>query len=104
MKSHTEYLTFNVPARMDFINITPQIEAIVAKSGVREGLLLCPEGAATLAAYKKELAAGRIAPEESAVLFNCATGLKYDLPPTERHLDRDIGLDDMVAELTRSHS
>src|SRR4051812_38207978 len=41
MKSHTEYLTFNVPARMGFENITPTIEAIVSKSGVREGLLLC---------------------------------------------------------------
>ncbi len=37
----TEYLTFTVPARVGFLNITPQIEAFVAKSGVREGLLLC---------------------------------------------------------------
>ena len=40
MKSHTEYLTFNVPQRMDFINITPQVEEAVAKSGVKEGLTL----------------------------------------------------------------
>jgi secondary thiamine-phosphate synthase enzyme len=40
MKSHTEYLTFNVPARVGFENITPQVEAAVAKSGVREGLVL----------------------------------------------------------------
>jgi secondary thiamine-phosphate synthase enzyme len=40
MKSYRETLTFNVPARMDFVNITPQIEAAVAKSGVREGLVL----------------------------------------------------------------
>ena len=41
MKSHTEYLTFNLPARMAFENITSKIEAIVAKSGITEGLLLC---------------------------------------------------------------
>jgi secondary thiamine-phosphate synthase enzyme len=41
MKSHTEYLTFNVPARMGFENITHTVEAIVKKSGVREGLVLC---------------------------------------------------------------
>jgi thiamine phosphate synthase YjbQ (UPF0047 family) len=41
MKSHTEYLTFNVPARMGFINITSRIEEIVRQSGVQEGLLLC---------------------------------------------------------------
>ena len=37
MKSHTEYLTFNVPARMDFINITSQVEDIVKKSGIQAG-------------------------------------------------------------------
>ena len=40
MKSHTQHLTFNIPARMDFLNITPQVEAIVAESGVRDGLVL----------------------------------------------------------------
>ena len=41
MKSHTEYLTFNVPARMGFVNITGECEAAVRKSGVQEGMLLC---------------------------------------------------------------
>jgi len=40
MKSHAEYLTFNIPARMDFLNITPKIHEIVRKSGVQEGLVL----------------------------------------------------------------
>jgi secondary thiamine-phosphate synthase enzyme len=40
MKSHTVELTFNVPARMDFVNITGDVEAAVADSGVREGLCL----------------------------------------------------------------
>ncbi|KAF0247134.1 MAG: secondary thiamine-phosphate synthase [Planctomycetota bacterium] len=40
MKSSTEYLTFKIPARMDFLNITPQVEQVVAKSGVKEGLCL----------------------------------------------------------------
>src|SRR3954468_849055 len=52
-----------------------------------EGLLMCPEGAATYAAYKNALSGGRISPDESAVLFNCATGLKYELPPVSNHLD-----------------
>ncbi len=41
MKSFTEYLTFNIPARMDFLNITPQLTEIVARSDMQEGLLLC---------------------------------------------------------------
>ena len=40
MKSLTEYLTFNVPQRMAFINITPQVEELVRRSGVKEGLCL----------------------------------------------------------------
>ena len=40
MKSLTRYLTFNVPARMDFINITRDVEQAVAESGVQEGLCL----------------------------------------------------------------
>jgi threonine synthase len=53
-----------------------------------EGLLLCPEGAATYAAYLQSLADGRIRRDERVVLFNCATGLKYPLPPVNRTLDR----------------
>ncbi len=41
MKSHTEYLTFNVRQRMEFVNITRQVEAAVTKSGIEEGLVLC---------------------------------------------------------------
>jgi secondary thiamine-phosphate synthase enzyme len=40
MKSHTEYLTFNLPARMAFENITPKVSQIVRASGVQEGLVL----------------------------------------------------------------
>ena len=40
MKSHTKYLTFNVPARMDFVHITHQIQQEVSASGVLEGLCL----------------------------------------------------------------
>jgi thiamine phosphate synthase YjbQ (UPF0047 family) len=40
MKSFREELWFNVPARMGFINITPQVEAALQRSGVQEGLVL----------------------------------------------------------------
>ena len=40
MRSHTKYLTMNVPARMDFVNITDEVTAAVAESRVREGLCL----------------------------------------------------------------
>ena len=40
MKSHTEYLTFNTKKHREYIHITPQVEAIVQRSGVREGMAL----------------------------------------------------------------
>jgi threonine synthase len=58
-----------------------------------EGFLMCPEGAATYAAYKQSLADGRVGRDEQAVLFNCATGLKYPLPPVQRRLDRTKEID-----------
>ena len=40
MKSRTEYLTFTLPERMAFLNITPDVETIVRESEVQEGLCL----------------------------------------------------------------
>ena len=51
-----------------------------------EGLLLCPEGAATYAAYKAALTDGRVRPSDRVVLFNCASGLKYPMPEAGRPL------------------
>ena len=58
-----------------------------------EGLLLCPEGAATYAAYEQSLRDGRIAKDAKVVLFNCATGLKYPMPPVTKALDRSQPID-----------
>jgi threonine synthase len=57
------------------------IQAAVAEVARDEGLLLCPEGAATFAAWRTALADGRVGADESVLLFNCASGLKYPLPP-----------------------
>src|SRR5208283_4320711 len=51
-----------------------------------EGLLLCPETAATYAAYKQTLADGRVRPDHRVVLFNCASGLKYPMPEAGKRL------------------
>lgn len=40
MKSYTEYLVFNTEKRYDIVNITPQVEKAVGKSGIKEGLCL----------------------------------------------------------------
>jgi len=49
------------------------------RMGSREGIFACPEGGATLAALERLLSTGWITPEETVVLFNTGTGLKYPL-------------------------
>ncbi len=40
MKSYRKELWFNVPARMDFVHITPDVEECVRESDVQEGFVL----------------------------------------------------------------
>jgi threonine synthase len=67
-----------------------QLQADIAR---HEGLLLCPEGAATAAALVKEIGSGRIHPSERVLLFNCATGLKYPMPEITQQLDINQPID-----------
>jgi len=69
------------------------ISAALDEMAREEGFLLCPEGAATYAAYKQSLADGRVTSRDQVLLFNCASGLKYPLPKIERKLDRHKPID-----------
>jgi threonine synthase len=69
------------------------IAAAVRDVARDDGLLLCPEGGATLAAYSRALDEGLIGRDERAVLFNCASGLKYPLEDQSRTLDRHAPID-----------
>jgi len=40
MKTFTEYLWFNTKNKREYINITPQVEGILAKSGIKDGMIL----------------------------------------------------------------
>ncbi|MBU2099909.1 hypothetical protein KKG83_07245 [Candidatus Micrarchaeota archaeon] len=40
MKSYTEYLYFNTKNRIEFVNITKQVEEAVKKSKIKEGIVL----------------------------------------------------------------
>jgi threonine synthase len=66
----------------------------------KEGILLCPEGAATLAALKQEIGTGRIKSDESVMLFNCATGLKYPMRSVHHNIDLGAVIDyDFIANV-----
>ncbi len=64
-----------------------------AEMAREEGLLLCPEGAATYAAYRQALGDGRVARTDRVILFNCATGLKYPMPKADKFIDRTKAID-----------
>ena len=74
----------------------PAIVRAVADCARRDGLLLCPEGGATLAAYAQALRDGDVDEDDEVVLFNCATGLKYPMPAADAWLDKDA-----VGDLSR---
>jgi threonine synthase len=63
------------------------IQEAVDDAGRKDGLLLCPEGGATLAAYRKARAEGLVSADDRVLLFNCATGLKYPLADLSKTLD-----------------
>ena len=70
-----------------------EITSLHRECALKEGILLCPEGAATLAALKKELISGRIKKTEQVMLFNCATGLKYPMQTTNEKINLKEAID-----------
>ena len=63
------------------VAVTDQVIAAAWREvAAEEGLLLCPETAASYAAYKQALADGRVRHDDRVVFFNCASGLKYPMP------------------------
>lgn len=76
--------------------IAVEDEAILeaqARIAAEDGMLLCPEGAATAAAWQASLDKGLIDRTDRCVLFNCATGLKYPMPPADAWIDRHQPID-----------
>jgi secondary thiamine-phosphate synthase enzyme len=60
MKSHTEYLTFTTKQQREFLNITDQVDAILRRSGIREGMVLVSAMHITAAVYVNDAEDGLI--------------------------------------------
>jgi len=60
MKSYTEYLWFNTKKHREYVNITPEIEGILGKSGVKEGMILVSAMHITAAIYVNDAESGLI--------------------------------------------
>ncbi|MEE9187669.1 MAG: secondary thiamine-phosphate synthase enzyme YjbQ [Bacteroidota bacterium] len=60
MRSHTEYLWFNTKGHREYINITGEVEGILKKSKVHEGLLLVSAMHITAGVYVNDAESGLI--------------------------------------------
>ncbi len=60
MKFHTEYLTFHTKKHREYIHITPQVETVLKKSGIREGMVLVSAMHITAGVYVNDNESGLI--------------------------------------------
>ncbi|QDU68701.1 secondary thiamine-phosphate synthase enzyme YjbQ [Engelhardtia mirabilis] len=95
MKSHRQELTFEVPERRGFLNITPQVEAAVRASGVREGLCLVNAMHITASVFIND--------DEAGLLHDYERWLEQLAPhaPTSHYRHNDTGEDNGDAHLKR---
>jgi secondary thiamine-phosphate synthase enzyme len=95
MKSLTEHLWFNTEKRRDFINITPRVEELVRKSGVREGICLVNAMHITASVFIND--------DESGLHQDYDEWLERLAPhsPVSRYLHNRTGEDNADAHLKR---
>src|SRR4051812_29699550 len=97
MKSYTEHLTFNVPSRVGFVNITANLDRALCKSGIKEGLLLCNAMHITASVFIND--------EESGLKDDFAKWLErlapFD-PSTNQYAHNRTGEDNADAHLKRT--
>ncbi len=60
MKFHTEYLTFHTKTKRTYVHITPQVESILKKSGVQDGMVLVSAMHITAGVYVNDNESGLI--------------------------------------------
>lgn len=95
MKSYREEITVEIPQRRGFINITPQVERAIGKSGVREGLCLVNPMHITASVYIND--------DESGLLHDYDKWLEGLAPhePIRQYRHNDTGEDNADAHLKR---
>jgi secondary thiamine-phosphate synthase enzyme len=106
MKSLTDYLWMNTPTKYAFVNITPQVEELVRKSGIKEGLLLCNAMHITASVFINDDESGlqrdflkwleKLAPHEPVSLYAHNNGEDN----ADAHLKRQIMGREVVVAIT----
>ena len=93
MKSYREELWFETTTRRAYLNITPQVEAAVARSGIREGLVLINAMHITASVYIND--------NESGLLKDFDEFLERLAPQQESYRHHHTGEDNGDAHLKR---
>jgi secondary thiamine-phosphate synthase enzyme len=95
MRSHTDYLTMQVPGRRGFVNITSEVERVVRDSQVREGLVLVNAMHITASVFIND--------EESGLHDDYEKWLEHLAPhaPTSQYRHNETGEDNADAHLKR---
>ncbi|HEU5450466.1 MAG TPA: pyridoxal-phosphate dependent enzyme, partial [Terriglobales bacterium] len=79
-KAYADYIILDILKQSHGTAVTATDDEIMAafqKWAREDGIFAAPEGAASLVAYQKLKASGFLKPNDSAVLFNTGSGLKY---------------------------
>ena len=95
MKSFRKELWFNILTRVAFVNITPQIEACIRESGVKEGLVLANAMHITASVFIND--------DESGLHHDYSTWLEKLAPhePITQYRHNDTGEDNADAHIKR---
>ena len=95
MKSLTEYLTFKTKTRRAFVNITPDVEKLIKKSGIKEGLCLVNAMHITASVFIND--------NESGLHHDYEKWLEELAPhaPIEQYRHNDTGEDNADAHMKR---
>ena len=95
MKALTEYLTFKTKTRRAFVNITPDVEKLIKKSGIKEGLCLVNAMHITASVFIND--------NESGLHHDYEKWLEGLAPhePIEQYRHNDTGEDNADAHLKR---
>ena len=106
MTFHTEYLWFNTKARREFVRITDEVAAIVAKSGIQDGMVLVSAMHITAAVYVNDWEDGLIQDFQDWLEKLAPAGLDYRHHRTgedngDAHLKRTIMGHQVVLPVTK---
>lgn len=95
MKSHKEELWFNTKTRREYINITPEVQKVIDKSGIQEGLCLVNPMHITASVFVND--------DEQGLIHDFDKLLETSAPhtPVEQYRHNDTGEDNADAHLKR---